>query len=31
MIVVLSLVWLGTDDRRRTVYDRVATTYVVKV
>ena len=24
-------VWLGTDDRRRTVYDRVATTYVVKV
>ena len=31
VIVVLSLVWLGTDDRRRTVYDRVATTYVVKL
>lgn len=30
-VVVVSLVWLGTDDRRRTVYDRVATTYVVKV
>lgn len=30
-VLVLSLVWLGTDDRRRTVYDRAATTYVVKV
>jgi uncharacterized RDD family membrane protein YckC len=30
-MVVLSLVWLGTDDYRRTVYDRVATTYVVKL
>lgn len=30
-IAVVSLVWLFSDDRRRTVYDRVATTYVVKV
>jgi uncharacterized RDD family membrane protein YckC len=30
-LVVLSLVWLNTDDYRRTVYDRVATTYVVKL
>jgi uncharacterized RDD family membrane protein YckC len=30
-ILVASLIWLGTDDYRRTVYDRVATTYVIKV
>lgn len=30
VFLVASLIWLGTDDHRRTVYDRVATTYVVK-
>ena len=30
-VVVVSLIWLYADDRCRTVYDRVATTYVVKV
>jgi uncharacterized RDD family membrane protein YckC len=30
-VLVVSLVWLFSDDRRRTVYDRTATTYVVKV
>lgn len=30
-IVIASLVWLFSDDYRRTVYDRVAITYVVKV
>lgn len=29
-IVVASLVWLFSDDLRRTVYDRIAGTYVVK-
>jgi uncharacterized RDD family membrane protein YckC len=28
--LILSLVWLGTDPRRRTIYDRAATTYVVR-
>lgn len=31
IIFVLSLVWLFSDTHRRTVYDRVASTYVVKV
>jgi uncharacterized RDD family membrane protein YckC len=30
-ITIVSIVWLFTDDHRRTVYDRVAGTYVVKV
>lgn len=30
VFLILSLVWLGTDARRRTIYDRAATTYVVK-
>lgn len=30
VFLVLSLVWLGTDTCRRTIYDRAATTYVVK-
>lgn len=30
-IVVLSLVWIFSDPGRRSVYDRVASTYVVRV
>ena len=31
VIFILSLVWLFTHPLRQTVYDRVATTFVVKV
>jgi uncharacterized RDD family membrane protein YckC len=30
-VAVASLVWIFSDDRRRSVFDRVAATYVVKV
>jgi uncharacterized RDD family membrane protein YckC len=31
VFLILSLVWLFSDSHRRTIYDRFATTYVVKV
>ena len=29
-IILGSLIWIFTDPRRRTIYDRAATTYVVR-
>lgn len=31
VIAVLSIIWIFTDDYRRTVHDRIASTYVIKV